>query len=211
MSARVLVCFAVPREAKPFRNFAESRPDIEVLVTGMGARNAQSAILRALSKGKPQRVLACGFAGALDPTLRIGDVVYLTADPGLDAQLSAAGAKPVSFFCSSRVIITAAEKAQLRATTKADTVEMESAAISEACANVQVPCTTVRAISDAADEDLPLDFNRLMDEQQRLRSAKLALAILKAPHRIPALIKLGQNSTRAANELARVLQAVLAT
>ncbi len=209
MSDHVLVCFAVPQEAKPFRKLIASRADVDVLVTGMGARNAEAAIRGALETRKPSRVFTCGFAGALDPALLIGDVVFHSSHEPLSAKLSAAGAKPVSFCCAERVAITATEKTALRRATEADAVEMESVVISSVCSEAGVPCAIVRAISDVASEDLPLDFNRLMDAEQKLSSVKLALAILTAPHRIPALIRLGQNSARAANELARVLAQVI--
>lgn len=209
MSARALVCFAVPPEAKPFLKMIRSRSDIDVLVTGMGARNAEVAIRRALETKKPSQVFTCGFAGALDPKLCVGDVVYLTADPSLDAKLSAAGARHVSFFCSVRVVITATEKATLRQTTGTDAVEMESAAIISTCSEAGLFCSTVRAISDMASEDLPLDFNALMTGDQKLSPAKLALAILKAPQKIPALMRLGRNSEFAAKQLADVLVKVI--
>ncbi|HMJ91889.1 MAG TPA: hypothetical protein VK530_18840 [Candidatus Acidoferrum sp.] len=203
-----LVCFAVAQEARPFRKFSSSRSDIEVLVTGMGARNAERTIRHALETHRPSRVFTCGFAGALDPTLRIGDVVFHSSDNHLATKLSALGTKSVSFCCSERVAITAEEKRKLRDATKVDAVEMESRVISSICSDAGVPCATVRAISDLADEDLPLDFNALMTAEQKLSPWKLAIAITTAPHRIPQLIRLGKNSALAAQQLARVLNQV---
>src|SRR5256885_16269842 len=42
-----LVCFAVKEEAAPFKAAVASRPDIQILLTGMGQRNAANS-LRAL-------------------------------------------------------------------------------------------------------------------------------------------------------------------
>ena len=72
-----------------------------------------------------------------------------------------------------------------------------------------VECVTLRAISDTADEDLPLDFNALMTAEEKLSPLKLALAVLKAPQKIPALLRLGRNSATAAARLAEVLQRTL--
>ena len=198
MSAPVLVCFAIPQEAKPFQRMMRGRGDVRVLITGMGASHAERSVREALKTFLPARVFTCGFAGALDPDLQIGDVVCARETP-------VAGAKPVTFHCATRVAITVAEKSNLRAQTGADAVEMESAVIARLCRAAGVPCVTLRAISDTAHEDLPLDFNALLTPEEQLSSGKLALAMLRAPQKIPALMRLGKNSARAAERLAEVL------
>ena len=209
MSAPVLVCFALEGEAKPFRRLMRGRDDVRILVTGMARRNTEREIHSALEAATPGIVFTCGVAGALDALLRIGDVLFETAEEQIAEKLRAAGGRAAKFACADRVAITRAEKTALRERTQADAVEMESAFIHEACAKRRIACATVRAISDTADDDLPLDFNLLWTEEQKLSPVKLALAILRAPHRISALIRLGQNSARAAEELARVLTQVI--
>jgi adenosylhomocysteine nucleosidase len=211
MSGVTLVCFAVPQEAKPFRSVAGRREDVRVVVTGMGHRNARKAVADALNRFTPRRVFTCGFAGALDPALRIGDVVFNQANTPepVAAALLKQKARPVKFDCGDRVAVTANEKSALRSSTQAAAIEMESAVVHEVCNARGVECITVRAISDVADQDLPLDFNALMNANDRLSGVRLAMAVLKAPHRIPALIRLGMDSTRAARELADVLRALI--
>lgn len=202
MSALTLVCFAVPQEATPFQKLVRGRAGVRVLITGMGARNAERAVREALRELRPDRVFTCGFAGALHPSLVIGEVVC-------PRETICSGAKPVVFHCAARVAITVAEKLALRAQTGADVVEMESAVITRVCHAAGVECVTLRAISDTAHEDLPLDFNALMTAEDKLSPLKLALAVLKAPQKIPALLRLGRNSATAAARLAEVLQRTL--
>ena len=202
MSALTLVCFAVPQEAAPFQKLVRGRAGVRVLITGMGARHAERAAREAVHELRPARVFTCGFAGALNPALVIGDVVC-------PRETICWGAKPVVFHCASRVAITVAEKQALRAQTGADVVEMESAVITRVCRAAGVECVTLRAISDTAHEDLPLDFNALMTAEEKLSPLKLALAVLKAPQKIPALLRLGRNSATAAARLAEVLQRTL--
>jgi adenosylhomocysteine nucleosidase len=203
-----LVCFAVPQEARPFQKLIGPLANVRVMVTGMGSRNAERSIRRELVP-KPALVLTCGFAGALDPNLQIGDIVFETSDITLKAQLLRSGAKSISFCSTARVVVTATEKSALRRATSADAVEMESAIIQSVCAAAGLPCATVRAISDRADEDLPLDFNSLLTADQRLNAFKLTVTILRSPRRIPALIRLGKNSAIAAEQLACVLQHII--
>ena len=64
-------------------------------------------------------------------------------------------------------------------------------------------------ISDAAQENLPLDFNVLMTAEQKLNYGKLALALLGSPKKLPALLRLQRQTQIAARNLARVLTRVV--
>jgi nucleoside phosphorylase len=211
MIAPVLVCFAVPQEARPFQKLVRNRRDVRVLITGMGTQRTARSLSATLDMEVPSRVFTCGFAGALNSALRVGDVVFDRAAvwPILQTTLESLGAKPVTFVCAAKVAITAADKNALRAASGADAVEMESRIIHDICAEHRIECVTLRAISDSAVEDLPLDFNALMTPDQTLSAVRLAWAILKSPQKIPALIRLGRNSALAAEQLAKVLARVI--
>jgi adenosylhomocysteine nucleosidase len=207
---KVLVCFAVREEAAPFTHCAATLPRIQVLLTGMGARNAERAVRAALEKERPDLVITCGFAGGLQPEWPSRTVVFaVEAKPDLSAALVAAGARSARFHCAARVATTAAEKRELRISTSADAVEMESEIIHKICHSQNVPCATVRVILDTANEDLPLDFNRLMDAEQRLSYFRLALELIKSPGKIGALLGLQKQSRTAAKKLAGLLERIL--
>ncbi len=205
----VLVCFALEEEARPFRKLARARSEISVLVTGIGKENAVRSVRDCLRANAPRRVFTCGFAGGLNPELETGDVVFVTPDKELASQLTSAGALSASLFCASRVATTAGEKAGLRQQTGADAVDMESQAIHELCGERGIPCCTVRAISDAAWEDLPLDFNQLANADQSLNYGKLAWAIMRSPRKITGLLRLRKHTRFAAQQLAAVLAKVV--
>jgi len=204
-----VVCFALDEEAAPFRKLALRIPDVAILITGIGSRNAETSLRRFLAKNLPARVLTCGFAGGLNPELESGDVVFITGYAALEQRLADADAKPASFFSAPRIATTAAEKRQLRAETGADVVEMESGAIFAVCRESRIPCAMVRAISDTADEDLPLDFNRLLRPDMTLHNGRLAWAIARAPWKIGALMQLHKQTSLAAQQLADVLEKVI--
>ncbi len=255
--ALTLICFALKEEAAPFQKMVAGKSGISILITGIGRRNAEKSVRKFLGSAPapgaavdasstakandeasfatragacaPQFVLTCGFAGGLNPDLKLGDVVFETpprssrresaqiqneGEPepphvGCYERLIDAGANPAKFFGTDRIATTAAEKKILRVETDADAVEMESAAIHAICQERGIPCATVRVISDTASEDLPLDFNALAKPDQSLDYGKLAWAIAKSPGKIGVLLKLQKQTRFAAEQLATVLARIL--
>ena len=204
-----LICFALKEEAAAFRKIVAGKPGISLLLTGIGRANAEKSVREFLYKNSPQLVLTCGFAGGLNPELKIGDVVFEPTGPAANNQKLACSAKPAKFHCSDRIATTVAEKKLVRDQTGADAVEMESAAIHAVCTEKNIPCATVRVISDTAHEDLPLDFNALSKPDKNLDFGKLLLAIAKSPGKIPQLMALQKKTRFAAEQLAAVLEKII--
>ena len=230
-----LICFALKEEAAPFHKIAGGllrSHHISILLTGIGRQNAEKSLREFLnscrSRGnetqiknesetpdvvsyEPNLVLTCGFAGGLNPDLKLGEVVFelSTHNAQLSTRLLATGAKPATFFCADHIATTVAEKKKLRAETGADAVEMESAAIHAVCRERGILCATVRVISDTVNEDLPLDFNALSKPDKNLDYGKLFLAIAKSPGKIPALMQLQKKTKFAAEQLAAVLEKII--
>jgi adenosylhomocysteine nucleosidase len=223
-----LVCFALKEEAAPFRKIAAGKSGISILLTGIGRKNAGKSVREFLADNSPKLVLTCGFAGGLNPGLKLGEVVFELTDrrgefhepqtekkirdsqsSSLREKLLAAGAKPAKFFCADRIATTVGEKKKLREETGADAVELESGAIHAICRERGIPCATVRVISDTANEDLPLDFNRLSKPDMNLDYGKLAWAVMKSPGKIGALLKLQKQTRFAAERLADTLGKII--
>jgi adenosylhomocysteine nucleosidase len=205
-----VVCFALAEEAAPFRKIVAGKSGISILITSIGRKNAEKSVREFLPTNSPELVLTCGFAGGLNPDLKLGEVVFETTSENLRTRLSAAGAKPAKFFCADRIATTVAEKNKLHKETGVDAVEMESLAIHDVCREHDIPCATVRVISDTASEDLPLDFNELAKSDLSLDYGKLALAIAKSPQKIGALMKLQKQTKAATEKLAEILGKITA-
>jgi nucleoside phosphorylase len=202
----ILVCFAVEEEAKPFRKATQNFPTVQILITGIGRDNARRLTIETLNESDAKAVLTCGFAGGLNPALPRGTVLFAGDDnfPHIE-YLKKAGAKPGSFHCTDRVLITKEEKEAAHEAVGADAVEMESGTIQQLCDEASVPCATVRVISDAADETLPLDFNQLLSTDNTISHAALAKALINSPGRIPDLIRFRSKITECAERLSAVL------
>ena len=207
-AAKTLVCFALEEEARAFRKLGAKSAEVAILITGMGRKNAEQSVREFLAGNSPRQIFTAGFAGGLNPELKIGDVLFATDNSGLAASLTNAGARPVKFFCAPRIATTTAEKSELWRTTGADAVEMESEFIQAISRARDIPCATVRVISDPAQDELPLDFNQLANADLSLNYGKLAFALAKSPGKIPALLRLQKNSQLAAERLATTLAKV---
>lgn len=234
---KVLVTLAVEQEFAPwcrlrlFRRVSRGRvpsftteigsAEVRVALTGMG-RLALERVLPALFNDEPACCISAGLAGALSPDLRLGEVVAaaavrslppgsaVEADPKMLERAVGCGARRVSAFLTvPRVVITAGEKRDLSSV--ADAVEMESFRLLSAAGERAIPAIAVRAVSDAADQDLPLDFNRVIDRRGRLSPSRLLAEVLRRPQRVPALVRLGGASRRAAGRLATFLDGYVAS
>ena len=205
-----LVCFAVKEEAKPFNQLVGSQPQIKVLLTGIGSRNADQAIRSALAQQRPDRVLTCGFAGGLRPDLAAGTIVFSAdKETGWEPALLAAGAQPARFHCVERVATTAEQKRALWQATGADAVDMESQIICAVCREQKIPSAIVRVILDTADTNLPFDFNKFLTADRQVDIPKLTRAALMSPGKVPALLRLQQQGKAAAEKLGQTLAGLL--
>jgi len=205
---KVLVCFAVREEAQFFA--APPHPVTDVLITGIGVRNASQALSDYLSSHQPRLVLTCGFAGGLNPTHRLGQVLFdATNGVEFEEKVASSGALAGRFAHSERVVVTAGEKARLFGATGADAVEMESSAIVTACRERKIPVIVIRGISDTAMEDLPMDFNRFSRPDGSLSIPRLLLGVAKSPGAIRGLVRFRSRLNQASKNLGATLERFL--
>lgn len=147
-------------------------------------------------------IISTGYCGALDPALRHGDIV-VWGDTLLES--------PHPFVrggihSEDRVVVSATEKRWLRESTGAIAVEMEAAAVRETAAEWQVPFTCIRVVSDTADRDLPLDFNRYRTPDGDFSRTRIALAALARPFTaLPRLIEFDRQCRMASETLGEFL------
>jgi adenosylhomocysteine nucleosidase len=141
-------------------------------------------------------IINTGFCGALDPSLRVGDIVVCGDVP------STARHARGDISSSDRVVVTVEEKRRLREKTGAIAAEMEAGAVKKIAKEWGVPFYCIRAVSDTANEDMPLDFNLYRDRAGRFSLPKIALAAMSRPFtRIPALKRLEANCNVASESL----------
>jgi len=225
---RILVTFALDAEFAPwrrlrrFRRVALAAPslyearvgavDVRVALTGVGAAHARRVVQQALAEGA-DLCISTGLAGGLRMGQRTGEVlaaravlapsgvVFVKSDSPLLGAAIRCGAREVPMFRSAdSVVLTAVEKARLAVS--ADAVEMESFAVLSEAQGLRVPAVAIRVIGDTAEQNLPLDFNRVLGREGRVSTSRLFVELARNPLRVPAVARLGRQSQRAAARLA---------
>ena len=192
---------------------------MRVLLTGAGRFASQRAMDQAFSE-MPDACIVSGLAGALKADYLPGrilaartvanlpDTRVVRSDAELLSRAAKSGAKIADrILTSDRVIATAAEKQQLAAS--GDAVDMESLWVLAAAAQRSVRAVVIRAISDAADADLPLEFDRIFDKRGKVSLVKVIGQLARKPRRIGGLLRLANDSERAAGALASFLDAYI--
>lgn len=228
---KIVVTFAVASEFAQWRRRAgfvrinsagtpayrtrNGQDEIYAVITGVGTRHLGSE-LRELFASQADLCIASGFGGALKTKHRAGSILaartvkkdsslsMIHSDAALVSLAAECGANIVDFFYTTNSVVNSSSEKQ-RLGEIADAVDMESfQVLSEAC-RAGVPALAVRAISDAAQNDLPLNFDRVIDEYGQLRWAALLFELAKAPRQLPAFARFGADALSAARNLASFL------
>jgi len=205
------------------------------LLTGMGAPSAAQAMGLMMKMADEDKYfdvcVSSGLAGALCNTLGVGDIIApesliaensyadlpsdeLKVDADLRRLALEVGAvKANCLFTADRLFVKASEKSSCAS--RAQSVDMESFDIVKEASAWGARSVVVRAISDSADEDLPIDFGLTLSKSHQISLPKVLLQLAKNPLALPPLIRFGRQSRRAAERLAqfldRYLQAVAST
>jgi len=220
----ILVTFAVPQESREFLGRLSHSgalgpaevgnlgvEEVGVLHTGMGAKAAGEAVRQAIGELQPASVIAAGFAGGLLAELEDGQVIAAEnlSAPNLLQRLPPA-VRRVRLTSVAHALDTPEDKARVRQETRADAVDLESAAIAEACAETQTPVLVLRIISDAANEPLPLPADVAYDaEQQHIRPLAILQHLGSDPKAIDPLARFAHRLPELQRALAEAIVAVI--
>lgn len=177
------------------------------VVAGGGAPHDLAAQLADLV-GNAAGIISFGMAGALEPSLRLGDWVIgnrlsgtydAECDPAWVAALSRClpSARIGTCFADGQMISTAQAKRALASRHQALVVDMESHVAARAAAEAGVPFAILRCISDDASADLPPAIAVSMAAGGGLAPGAILTSILKQPGQIPALIRTTAGFARA--------------
>lgn len=216
---RIAIVAALEREVRPliegwtisskehagreFRFFEQG--NVIVVCGGIGAEAARRAAEAVASLYLPAIIYSVGFAGALDSSLKVGDILrptrVINAGDGSSVPLPEGAGLLVSFGS----VATPEQKAKLRESFDAVAVDMEAAAVARAAEARRIPFGAVKAISDPSDFQLP-PIERFVRADGTFSEFAFGLFAALRPWIWPQVLKLARNSNRASRALCDALR-----
>jgi adenosylhomocysteine nucleosidase len=172
------------------------------VANGPGPELARDAAAAATARLDFDAIVSTGYCGALDPSLRLYDILAATEIVDETGAAYACcvppGVKSGRLLSIPRVAQSADEKRELSA--RAAAVDMEAVSVAR-CAGSK-PVYALRVVSDTASEGFELDLNALRSSDGRWRAHRMIRAALKQPATgVPALLRLHKRSRIAAERL----------
>jgi adenosylhomocysteine nucleosidase len=232
MPGSVAFVCAMPMELRPLRrrlslekgrvgSFVVYRGSLDgrsmvAIATGMGARLAIEGLERLVEAIEVGRIIVVGITGGLSAETAIGTLVLpevvVSAATGAEFRPDPLGSgRPNGKMWTSDELVTdAAVIAELRADGVV-ALDMETAAIAEACAARHIPWSVFRAVSDhACDASLDDEMFGLINPNGSFRPLAVAAYFARHPGCVPTMIRIFQDAKLAAERAAAAAVAAVA-
>jgi adenosylhomocysteine nucleosidase len=188
-------------------HFFEDREAV-LVCGGIGAEAARRAAEAVIAIYAPSWVYSVGFAGALDPVLKVGTVIQpaQVIDAGDGSRTNVGGGQGVLVSFGS--VASPAQKAKLRESFGAQAVDMEAAAVARAAQLRGLEFRVVKAISDEFDFVFPVT-EQFVDSLGNFQQGRFAVYAALRPWLWPKVRALAANSNLASHALCDWLAASL--
>jgi adenosylhomocysteine nucleosidase len=213
-SAKVAMVAALESEVRPLvklwrrsereyegRRFEFYENGRSVLVCGgIGAEAARRATEAAIALYHPELVQSVGFAGALDPALKVGGI--FSPSRVIDARDGSAAETATGFgvLVSAAAVAGAEQKAKLAEAYGAHAVDMEAAAVARGAQARGVGFMAVKVISDERNFPM-LPMDTFVGGDGQFRTGKFVIFAVLRPWLWPRVIQLARNSAKASRAL----------
>lgn len=225
---RVAVGATVSFSEVEFTRGVYAGKEVVLSLSGIGREKASRAAQLLVENFPIRALIFLGIAGALHPSLRVGDIVIgkriflqtstgrpLSSDERL-VELAGAACDQLgwNFFRGDlitvpKIIASSQEKREIYQETGALAVEMETAAAARWAAQKRIPFLALRSISDAADYTFKVDISQITGEQGELNLRKTLRYLLSHPTALWELARMKGNVKKATGRLEPIARAVL--
>lgn len=178
--------------------------DTVLVCGGIGAEAARRAAEAVIVTFEPSVLYSVGFAGALEASLKVGDVVrparVVDARDGSSIAIDRGEGALISFGS----VASPAQKAKLRSSYGAQIVDMEAAAVGRAAESHGVSFGVIKAISDGVDFEFP-STERFIDSAGKFSEIRFACFAALRPWLWVRVLRLARNSSLASRALCEAL------
>jgi len=189
-------------EGRRFKVFEQE--NAVLICSGIGAEAGRRAAEAAIVLYRPASIRSVGFAGAINPGLKVGDVITpRKVIDGRDGSSTDTG-EGHGVVVSSAQVAGPEQKARLGEAYGAMAVDMEGAAVAQGAQARSVSFACVKVISDERDFAMP-PVQKFVDHQGQLHVMGLIFYLAVRPWWWPSALRLGLNSRRAARALSKAL------
>jgi adenosylhomocysteine nucleosidase len=185
-------------EARKFTFYTHGR--VVLVCGGIGASAARSATEAVIALYHPTQVISAGFAGALNSSLKVGEVFIPARVVDSQDASSTETHMGQGVLVSFTGIASAEQKAKLGYAFGAEAVDMEAAAVARGADARGVRFMAVKAVSDESDFVLP-EMNRYVNAEGKFRTTAFAAAMVVRPWMWVKTVRLTRNSARASRAL----------
>jgi adenosylhomocysteine nucleosidase len=173
---------------------------VALICGGIGAEAARRATEAAIQEVRPTRVVSVGFAGALDGSLRVGDVLQprtvISAADGVRTDVGSGE----GVLLSSSTVAGKEQKIRLAKAYGAGAVDMEAAAVANGAEARGIEFGALKAISDASDFSMP-EIDSFVADDGTFRSVRFVGHVALRPWLWLRTIALARNSSEASRAL----------
>ena len=219
---RIAIVAAMEREVAPLvRNWKVSSiensgrqykvfedGEVSLICAGIGAEAARRATEAIIQQTRASHILSAGFGGALDPSLRVGEIFEpRTVINSADGSRTDTG-RGQGTLVSVGMVAGHEQKERLRDAYSATVVDMEAAAVAQGAELRGATFGALKAISDEAGFAMP-PMEKFVGVDGSFASARFAFHVTVRPWLWRATIALARNSAKASQALCAAIEGYL--
>lgn len=221
-SLKVAIVAAIEREVWPLvKGWRRSLRDLDgrafqffeaegkvLICGGIGSEHARRATEAIIRLYAPAMLISAGFAGALQPDVRVGQVLVprVVIDVGDGSRIDTGTGTGI--LATFGAIADAAQKAKLARAFGAQAVDMEAAAVARGAEAHGLRFMACKAISDASDFSMPC-LGAFTGSNGKFQAGKFAFYAGLRPWLWKSTAQLAKGSALASRELCKSLTALI--
>ncbi len=177
---------------------------------GIGAERARIATNVLIEAFRPELVTSIGFAGALVPKLKIGDVLQPAKVVSIQTGTAYAAEIGCGVLATSEVLLGSSQKKSFAAHSDAVAVDMEAGVVAKVAAEKDIRFRAIKAVSDDVSDVIeitaPFIEPGTAGRRGRFQTQKFVKHVVVRPWLWGKVLRLAKNSKKASEALCRAVK-----